>query len=138
MDFPLQLVCYLGRQLLDLKIDQFDLHSQGLDGLVTVGVGGVVVGVVEAVLGKVTFGWVAVEVVAVAVETLAFGWVQVVVESVTFGVVYVMGEEEEKKKMVELLSPFYQHLVLDLHHLQFKIEVKGNARQKTRILTYTL
>jgi hypothetical protein len=105
-----------------LKIDQFDLHSQGLDGLVTVGVGGVVVGVVEVVLGKVTFGWVAVEVAVVvvaAVETLAFGWVQVVVESVTFGVVYVMGEEEEeveKKKMVELLSPFYQHLVLDLHH----------------------
>jgi hypothetical protein len=99
-----------------LKIDQF--HSQGLDALVTVGVGGVVVGVVEVVLGKVTFGWVAVEVaVAVAVETLAFGWVQVVVESVTFGVVYVMGEEEEeKKKMVELLSPFHQHLVLDLHH----------------------
>jgi hypothetical protein len=99
-----------------LKIDQFDLHSQGLDGLVTVGVGGVVVGVV---LGKVTFGWVAVEVAAVvAVETLAFGLVQVVVESVTFGVVYVMGEEEEaeKKKMVELLSPFYQHLVLDLYH----------------------
>jgi hypothetical protein len=102
-----------------LKIDQFDLHSQGLDGLVTVGVGGVVVGVVEVVLGKVTFGWVAVEVAAaVAVETLAFGLVQVVVESVTFGVVYVMGEEEEaeKKKMVELLSPFYQHLVLDLYH----------------------
>jgi hypothetical protein len=127
-----------------LKIDQFDLHSQGLDGLVTVGVGGVVVGVVEVVLGKVTFGWVAVEVAVVvvaAVETLAFGWVQVVVESVTFGVVYVMGEEEEeveKKKMVELLSPFYQHLVLDLHHLQFKIQVKGNARQKTRILTCTL
>jgi hypothetical protein len=109
-----------------------------LDGLVAVGVGGVVVGVVEVVLGKVTFGWVEVEVaVAVAVETLAFGWVQVVVESVTFGVVFVMGEEE-KKKMVELLSPFYQHLVLDLHHLQFKIEVKGNARQKTRILTCTL
>lgn len=122
-----------------MKIDQFDLHSQGLDGLVTVGVGGVVVGVVEVVVGKVTFGWVAVEVaVVVAVETLGFGWVQVVVESVTFGVVYVMGEEEEKKKMVELLSPFYQHLVLDLHHLQFKIEVKGNARQKTRILTCTL
>lgn len=105
----------------------------------TVGVEGVVVGVVEVVLGKVTFGWVAVEVaVAVAVETLAFGLVQVVVESVTFGVVYVMGEEEvEKKKMVELLSPFYQHLVLDLHHLQFKIQVKGNACQKPRILTCT-
>jgi hypothetical protein len=99
----------------------------------------VVVGVVEVVLGEVTFGWVAVEVAAaVAVETLAFGLVQVVVESVTFGVVYVMGEEEvEKKKMVELLSPFYQHLVLDLHHLQFKIQVKGNARQKPRILTCT-
>lgn len=109
--------------------------------MVTVGVGGVVVGVVEVVLGKVTFGWVAVEVAAVvAVETLAFGLVQVVVESVTFGVVYVMGEEEEeveKKKMVELLSPFYQHLVLDLHHLQFKIQVKGNACQKPRILTCT-
>ncbi len=105
----------------------------------TVGVGGGGGGGGEVVLGKVTFGWVAVEVaVVVAVETLAFGWVQVVVESVTFGVVYVMGEEEEKKKMVELLSPFYQHLVLDLHHLQFKIEVKGNACQKTRILTCTL